>query len=235
MTTYDRERLEDVMPLYINGRASAPDRAFVEGLLHDPEVATMAAWHQGMAGKIRRQVEAVSNDIGKAGLMAKINARRTATVAAEAPRRATPAAPSWKSWLSWGRWLSLQPAAFAALMVVVGAQAVFIHQSDSVVSPGGDLVTAQPNTPLTRGAQGAVAAPQTDVVVFQVNFKDQTTEREMRALLISTGAHIVHGPSQLGDYQVSVPAGRAKAALDELRNSSWVNAVRILENLSTKP
>jgi hypothetical protein len=232
MTTYDRQRLEDVMPLYINGRASAPDRAFVEGLLHDPEVATMAAWHQGMASKIRRQVEAVSDDIGKAGLMAKINARRHE---AEPPRHATPASPSWKSWFSWGRWLSLQPAAFAVLMAVVGAQAVFIHQSDSVGSPGGDLVSAEPNTPLTRGAPSVVTAPQTDVVVFQVNFKDQTTEREMRALLISTGAHIVHGPSQLGDYQVSVPAGRAKAALDELRNSSWVNAVRILESLSTKP
>ena len=46
---------------------------------------------------------------------------------------------------------------------------------------------------------------------IRVVFADDITEKELRTLLASVGGTIIHGPSALGVYTVTIPlAGRAQ-------------------------
>jgi hypothetical protein len=214
MTPHDRQHLEDVMPLYINGRASEKDKTFVDTRLTDPEVAAMLSWHQALADKIRHRVESVSDSVGRAGLMAQIRAQQNADLKKH---------EGWRSWFSLSRWVapSFQGAAFAALALVVAGQGALlyrqgIHSSDEYSQVRG--VSHEP-TALSNATAGKT-------VVLTINFKDETPEQELRFLLISIGANIIRGPGQLGDYDVMIPADRTQAALDELRKSKWVNDVQ---------
>ena len=56
-------------------------------------------------------------------------------------------------------------------------------------------------------------------VAVRVNFKENATERDMRFLLVSNGARIVAGPTQLGSYFRTVRKG-GEQALAQARNAS---------------
>jgi hypothetical protein len=214
MTPDDRKRLEEVMPFYIQARSSAQDRAFLESQLQDPEARAMLEWHRALAEKIRRRVDAVRDDVGHAGLMAAIRAQqKSATVSAPA---------SWKSWLALDRWIApaLQMPAFAALALVVIAQGALLYPRDYADPDGYGS---------TRGS-AASAAAAAKRVILKVNFKDETSEQNLRMLLINAGVHIVDGPSQLGDYVLSAPAQRAQEAREILEKSPWVNAVHVVKS-----
>ncbi len=225
MLPHDRQRLEAAMPFYVNGRIDARDRAFIDAHLHEPEVASMLAWHRELAHNIRSQVDAVSDSVGLQGLMEKIHAQQrepaASPIKSPSPVK-TGARPGWQRWISLDHWLppAVQAPTFAALLLVVAAQGVLLYQH------GGDdplLGDGYSNVRGTTGAEGSKAASKT--VIFKINFRDETTEQAMRLLLISAGAHIVRGPGQLGDYDVSVPIEQASAAEQILQKSTWVNAV----------
>lgn len=227
MNASERRRLEEVLPFYVNGRASGDDRAFVDALLQDPGAAAMLEWHQSLAEHVRLEVEAVDGGIGWAALAEKVRAGR--------PGQAAPA-PSptggWRGWLCLDRWLPrpLQVPAFAALALAVAVQGVLLSRTGPDTAQEGGYGDS-------RGAAGATAAANVPAgsEVMKVNFKDETPEHDMRLLLISAGATIIQGPGQLGDYLVSVPAERAAAARRELGASRWVNDVRQLDQPAAAP
>jgi hypothetical protein len=226
MNSIDREHLEEVIALYVNNQASASDKAWIESLMHEPEVVSMLNWHQNLKRVIREERESVDDSVGLAGLMAKIRQSEEVKPATE------PVSPSkkiaegwWKPWLSLDRWMpsSLQAPAFAALLLVVGAQGVLLYQH------GDELGAGEGGYSTLRGASDGPASAKHKVTMLKVNFKDETPERELRLLLISVGAEIVRGPRQLGDYDVSVPTHRVEAALAALQKSPWVNAARLAQ------
>lgn len=224
MTPAQRARFEAVLPFYVNGSADVQDRAFVDALLDDAEARDMLTWHEGLARKVRSQVDSVGDDIGLAALMRKVYVHRSA---AAAPRPALGQAwwTSLKGCLSQGR--RLQVPALAVLALVVVGQGILLHRLGDGLADDGEL-----------GAIRGVA-PAAELIdkgaVLKVNFKDDTSEHDLRMLLIATGANIVQGPGQLGDYLVSVPSNRANAALQELKTSKWVNAVALVTLTSSKP
>ncbi len=213
MTPAERQRLEAVMPFYVNGSADERDRAFVDAMLADGQAQAMLAWHEGLARKVRLDVDAVNDDIGWAALAARVRAQRP---------EATVRAPSgWRAWFSRDRWPSraLQAPALALLSLVVVGQGVLLYRH-------GEPPVAEGGYGEIRGEAGPAAVPGGEAVALKVNFKDEASEHDLRMLLLSTGANIVQGPGQLGDYVLAVPAARAGAAEQELRASKWVNSVR---------
>jgi hypothetical protein len=62
--------------------------------------------------------------------------------------------------------------------------------------------------------------------VVRVNFKDKTTEQDMRFLLVSNGARIVAGPTQLGSYYLTVRKGREADLARTLEASALVASVQ---------
>ena len=212
MTPSERKRLEAVMPFYVNGSADEHDRAFVEGLRHEVEVQAMLAWHETLAEKVQTQVHAVNDHIGWAQLMGKVRASNK-PVAKEVS--------GWHVWLSLDRWLArpFQGPAFAALALVVVGQSVLLYRNN-------EPLTTDEGYGAVRGQAPSDLGPVSGREALTINFKDETSEHDMRMLLIATGANIVQGPGQLGDYIVHVPADRVDIAFQELRMSKWVNSVR---------
>lgn len=73
-------------------------------------------------------------------------------------------------------------------------------------------------------------AVQTTVVThvaLRVNFKENTTERDMRFLLVSNGARIVAGPTQLGSYFLTVRKGGEPALAQALNASPLIASVQV--------
>jgi hypothetical protein len=64
-----------------------------------------------------------------------------------------------------------------------------------------------------------------EVRIFSVTFSPDTTESSMRGLLLELEAQIVAGPSQLGQYRISVARNRSQLVLLKLRESVFVEQV----------
>ena len=220
MTASERRRLEAVLPFYLNGRADAADRAFVEALQSDPQASAMLAWHRSLAERVAADVESAPANIGWAALMGKVQAERAAR---QAP------ATGWRAWLALERWLPrpVQMPAFAVLALAVVVQGALLGG----LWPQGDAATAEPEYSAVRGIEPVAATPS--AALLRVSFKDETSERDLRLLLVGVGANIVQGPGQLGDYTLAVPMERADAALAEMSRSEWVVVVRRVDHATT--
>ncbi len=59
--------------------------------------------------------------------------------------------------------------------------------------------------------------------IFSITFSPDTTESSMRGLLLELEAQIVAGPSQLGQYRISVARNRSQRVLLKLRESVFVD------------
>lgn len=64
-------------------------------------------------------------------------------------------------------------------------------------------------------------------IAVRVSFKANTTERDMRFLLVSNGARIVAGPTQLGSYFLTVRKGGEQALAQALNASPLIGSVQV--------
>jgi hypothetical protein len=208
-----------VLPAYVNGSATASEQAQVKLTLAASSQAREAlAWHEALAEKVIGDVQSVRADVGWSQLQARV---RAAQHVRQAPAQSDkPSLWSRLEALLPHRWLSA-PAlggACAALLAVVVGQGVLLSQS------GGDREYSD-----VRGTQPSVsivgAAPEGSKYI-KVNFKEKTTERDMRLMLIRSGAVIVSGPGQLGDYTVAVPGAELDATIKQFKDSLLTESVQ---------
>lgn len=123
------------------------------------------------------------------------------------------ARPRSAGFLAWLAGPALKPAAaFAAVVVVIQAAVI------------GTLLGERRETQAVRSA-----VPQGEAVVFVIAFDPDTTESQIRTLLLKAGATIIDGPRQLGDYRISVPANRAQFAKQLFEESGIAEYVRVQE------
>ncbi|QTN22193.1 hypothetical protein HZ992_18815 [Rhizobacter sp. AJA081-3] len=66
---------------------------------------------------------------------------------------------------------------------------------------------------------------------IKVSFRTDTTEKDMRFLVVGLGATIVGGPTQLGDYYLFLEPGKTDWAAQQLRHSQFVDAVTVIAAL----
>ncbi len=203
----DKRRFDELVPFYVSGALGAVERAWVEAYLaREPGARAELAWHEALAGAMEERVASVPQDVGLAGLRARLAAER---------RGARPAGLL----AALERWLP-RPAVYPAF---AGAAALVLVQAVAIAL----LVGRQaPEFAETRAI--GEARPR---VYLQVNFKPDATEREIRLALIRAGGRIVHGPGQLGDYYVAVPGERLDAAHRELEASGVVETVGRVDKL----
>ncbi len=204
----DKRRFDELVPFYVSGALGAADRAWVEAYLaREPGARAELAWHQALAGAIEARVSDVPENVGLAGLQARLAAERRG-----ARRRGLLAALE--------RWLP-RPAGYPAF---AGAAAIVLVQAVAI----GWLVGTREAPEFAETRAVGEAQPR---AYLQVNFKPEATEREMRLALIRAGGRIVHGPGQLGDYYVAVPGERLDAARRELEASGVVETVARVDKL----
>lgn len=208
--------LLDALPSYINGTAKTTQHAQIkQRLAADSQARAALAWHEALAEKVIGDVESVRGDIGWAQLQSRVRATQ----------RVRPEPTSVSFWAKLEKllphhWLPA-PAlsgALAVLLAVVLGQGLVLHDAD------------------TERAYSAVRSTQTDSNTsnaalsgskyIKVNFKEKTTERDMRMMLIRSGAVIVSGPGQLGDYIVAVPSADLGLALSQFKESLLTEFVK---------
>lgn len=199
--TDEQRRFDELAPFYVSGALDAADRAWVDAYLaREPGARAALEWHQALARTIEERYAQVPADVGRAGLERRLAADRRGGKGGLLAllERLVPRA-------------ALYPA-FAGAAALVLVQVIVI----------GVLVN-RPDAPEYAEVRSLGAAAERSYL--QVSFKPAAAERDIRLVLIRVGGQIVHGPGQLGDYYLAVPAGRIDAAHRELEASAVVEAV----------
>jgi hypothetical protein len=226
-TTFDLNRFEELLPAFVNGSASSFERNFVKDVLaHNAQARAALAWHEALAEKVAADIDATAADIGWDRLQQRV--RMADTKAAKMPysvlsntslqaklRSLTQMIDSWMP----HRWLSgpAMSGVCAVLVATVGLQLW-------VGSSGQEREYSQ-----VRGiseSQPTDTGFKSTFRYVKLNFKDRVAERDMRLLLIRTGAVLVGGPGQLGDYTVAIPAHQIESALKEIQASLLTESIK---------
>jgi hypothetical protein len=184
------ERVQQLLPWYVNGTLEADEAAMVEAHLAEcAECRADLAAEQVLA----REVAALPLDVEHAWSM--LSERIDA---AGPPRRLAEPVPFLRRKVAIG-WALGGPLAAAA------AVAFAVAVVPGVPSPAGQTYRALGSAP--------TAAPGNALVMFKPDARDS----DLRGALTKAGARIVDGPTASGAYVVRIaPAGRAQA-LDGLR------------------
>ena len=210
MTTPEENRMfQEMLPWFVNGTLDARDRAWMDGYLRShPEAQAEVARTQRLRQRVRESLPEPAADVGLDRLLHRVREER-----AFAPRQVK----SPGVFAQFSEWLSgflggfrLTPAmAMAAALVVVQAGVI------------GVLVSQQNDAGTEYSEYRSYSAPA-DATTIRITFAPQATEQQIRELLWDVQASVVEGPTQFGDYLLSVQGKDPTAALAKLSASPAV-------------
>lgn len=196
---------------YVAGTLNGSSRQDIEARLNsDAELRSQLECLRLVAGGLRDYLPTPPRDVGVEMAMQRIRQQAT-----------SPGRPS-----LWDRlrgffpgWL-LTPRALALTgIAVIAAQLALI----------GHLVLDQERA--YSELRAGTTRPPSSGPFIKVSFRPESAEKDLRFLLVSVGATIVGGPTQLGDYYVYLEAGRIDWAAQQLRQSQIVDAVSVIATL----
>ena len=222
----DPQRLQEVLPWYLNGTLTEEDRVWVEQAVGaadtGDDIRRQLELDRRVAAAFEQKVAEVPADIGWARLMQQVRADAAPPLAAQslhgpglsegprAPRHET-SGESWLQRLSRLIAPAMSPRLGLALAVLVVAQAVAIGVLLGGREAGG------PDTVEYRSVGGA--AP---VVAIRALLNEAITEKALREALSAAGASIVDGPNRLGEYWIVTNAGDPEAVAASLRQAGVI-------------
>lgn len=194
------EEFTDLLPWYLNGTLDAERQELVrQHAASHTDAARMLEQQRTTRAAVRRNAAEMPADLGWEGYARRHGLHDSAA----APRPAT------------GRGGWPRALAAAALVVMAGEAAVIgVLWNDRA---------SEPEYATVRSA----APPAVSGQVLQLRFKPQAAELDVRKLLLAVDGRIVAGPSQVGDYLVAVPEGRADEAQRTLSGSPLVQGVSV--------
>lgn len=213
------QRLSELLPWYVNGTLNAEDRAWVdEQLRNDPTAAGELNWYRSLEQRIKDDTPEVSDEIGLRMVMARIGAERAA---APRPVQPAPRLTLIERMSAWLGGINMNRAMGAAFALVL---------AQSLVITGLLLRPAEQGTEI-RAVKPTVVEPGP---FLKINFKGDAKEADIRLLLVQVRGSLAGGPGQLGDYFVRVPAGSIDAAATQVKASTIVEAVNVVDALPAR-
>jgi hypothetical protein len=219
-----KDQFDELLPFYVNGTLGSAEREWVDAYLREhPQAAAELDRCRTLQTRIRADVPAVSSEVGLERALGRI--RREGPAPQLARRAAQPTL-----WARLGDWFStlvprpvLKPA-FAVALAVVAVQGVVIVQMVAERDDESSLIRSLPP------GQVAEQGPY-----LKVNFRSDAREADIRLLLVEAHGSLAAGPGQLGDYYVRVPAAQLQTLAAQLRASTIVDAVSIVDALPPPP
>ncbi len=214
------ERLQSLLPWYVNGRLDDADRREVDAWLQGSEEArNLLAFWQAAADDQCRSAAIAAEDVGLDRVLGRINAPSASSASvAKRPRLLTRIA----GWLD-GAWLK---PAFATALVVIAVQTTLLSRSEApMVYRGAAPLESQ------RAHPGISA----DAALVRVVFDPASTEGQLRIVLAGSGAWLVGGPGRSGEYYLAVASDRADRLLQQLAASGIVVTANPVEHLPEAP
>ncbi|MCB1882715.1 MAG: hypothetical protein KDG89_01770 [Geminicoccaceae bacterium] len=196
--------IDDLVPLYVNGTATAPERARVEAAARaDPEVAEAVRFWRGVEAAVAAEDGQARPEPGGWGRLERALDAETGTEARAGVVRLADRFPRRRPVLGVSPWW--RPAAVAACLLLA-AQSAFLLRGGAGApggAPEGSLATASGEVGTATGEAGRV---------LQVTFRPDATEESIRTLLLDVGAVLVDGPSAIGVYRIAFATPEARAA-----------------------
>lgn len=222
-----RRRFQELLPWHVNGTLESSERAWVEHYLREhPDAHSELRWTEGLQARVQEKASAIASgvapDIGFDRLMIRARAE-----AAAAPRKAATQPPAGilariRDFFAAGQF---KPAMAVGAAVIVAQAAVIGTLMNS------QMAAEDPEYSTIRSlAPGQVVSGP----VLQVSFSADTSERDLRALLVRVGGTLVGGPGQLGNYLVAVPADKLEQASQVLATSQLVEDVAVLDQFPAR-
>jgi len=217
--------IAQLLPFYVNGTLTGAERDRVEiALQADARARTLLEWERTLRRSVQSDPQSeIAEDRGLSQVMERIRAETkpaAASVTRRAPARAASGTTSFgdrlRGWFAWS------PALALACGVVAVQFGVIVHMSTQ------------------RGEESEYSGvraikPRSKDAFVRVEFKPETTESSLRALLREVNAEIVSGPTQLGDYYLVVSAASAQSVLTRLHSNTNVESAEIVRELPSRP
>lgn len=202
-----RERFEELLPFYVNGRISDDDRRWMdEYLAANPTARAELAFFHSLQSDIVESAPKVPATIGLAKTMQLIRGDQ----------------PTWSERINaFFATFGMRPA-MALTLAVVAVQSGLIF----------NLMQQEPvdESPFRAGT----VVPVQEGPVLKVSFASDAKEADIRFALVAVQGSIAAGPTQLGDYFVRVPAGQEQAAAEKLRSEAVVQSVELAPGLPAR-
>ena len=196
MSAADDQRLNELLPWYVNGTLEPDQRAWVDQMMaaHPAAFAAMTREKNLLVASETMLLPVIAQDLGLARLRSRVKA--DAVSLPTAPSRAARSS----LWSNLQQWLA-RPQWATAMGVLVVAQAGVI----------GWLATATDR--YDDGTSTTRSVGVTQVHTLRVSFRPGASELEIRAALVAAAARIVGGPTQIGEYWLASDL----TSLDEIR------------------
>lgn len=213
-------KVMDLLPWYANETLGDVERDWVSAHLDDhPVYRAQLRFYRRLREEIKAIAPAAEPTAGLDQVMRRI-ALSTLTVPAAPPRKETTGQrPFWRRLLGEG-WTPRM--AYSLGLTVIAMQAVIIS---ALLVTGAEQAETFSDT-RSRATVAAAAGP-----FIKISFKSGVSETDVRFLLVSVGASIVGGPSQLGDYYLYFETKRTDWATQQLRTSPIVEDVAVIATL----
>jgi hypothetical protein len=216
------ERLEELLPFYVNGTLGSAEREQVESYLQaHPEAQAEAQWLRSLQAKVREDVPPVSAEVGLERALQRIRTE------GPAPRGARHAAQPgfgerFRGWLAALVPQAVLRPALAGAVALVAVQGVAILQ---LMERNEDASTE------LRALRGSVVEQGP---YLKLNFKADAREADIRLLLVNIHGSLAAGPGQLGDYYVRVPAQQIDAITAQLKSHPIVEGLQVVDGLPAR-
>ena len=221
----DAEERTSLLVDYVNDRLDDSQRKTVEALLKgDPEARAEYEILTMVVDSLVQIPPDVAQDHGFDELMTRIRAddfdkptaAKPSNLRKEPSRNTGPG--FWSNAICWLLRPSLSYAVAASIFAVQFAVLAVLYRTPTDQADY-SAVRTRPTVP-------PVAGP-----FIRVSFKPDAKESDIRFLLISVGAIIVGGPTQLGDYYLYVQPERADWAAQKIGKSPIVDQANVMATL----
>lgn len=207
----ERRRFDDLVLWYMNGNISSEDRVWVESYLQrHPEARHALHWHAQLKDAVQRVGVAAPQNVGLDRLMQAVGEHEHRSGLSFAGRLQAFLAVA-------ARWNYRPAFAIAALLVV--AQSIGLGVLSTQVREQQAILQGYSET------RAVVVPGLGERGSLNITFKNDASERDMRALMIGIQGRIVDGPDQLGRYIVAVPGEQVDEAKAKLESSPIVELV----------
>lgn len=196
---------------YIAGTLDELNRAEIEARLNtDDQLRGQFEYLQLIAQGVRDFAPAPPRDVGIDKTLQRIRRQTAAQSRSSLSAKLGGLIPDWLH--------APRALAFASVMLIA-VQFAFI---------GHLVLDRQSDYSDVRAGTSRPAPPGPFV---KVSFRSETTEKDLRFLIVGLGATIVGGPTQLGDYYLFLEPGKIDWAAQQLRQSQFVDVATVIAAL----
>lgn len=212
----DYEKFLSLLPWHLNNSLLQQDKNWMDGYIaSNPRATVDLELERVLARQTIEEIANLPEDAGFAELMRRVKLDHTKTV-----KRTKPQQQSIKDFFF---------GAFGRLFVYLGRPGAGIAVTGLALVQAG-VIASLLMTQNQLGETKYRSLGTSNTQLLGVQIRPSTTELEFRQLFVKKNIEIVGGPSQLGEYRLSVPKDNFDDVAKQLQQSPIVESVTVIKN-----